>query len=147
MRLILPSVALGLKQCTENLFETFAKNYPAGSQVETEIKAITEFGLLVTLPYSIEFAVHKSELSWTLPADEALSRYHVGQRLNLKVTKVSCKEEFIGLSVKQVSNNASMARLQSIEKGQNIKVRIIRIADSGLEVDLGGDTLSLHSSF
>ena len=140
-------ISLGLKQCTENLFETFSKNYPAGSQVETEIKAITEFGLLVTLPYNIEFAVHKSELSWTLPADEALSRYHVGQKVTLKVTKISCEEEFIGLSVKQVSNDESMARLQSMEKGQNIKVRILRVADSGLEVDLGADTFSfIHRS-
>ncbi|PPE03113.1 30S ribosomal protein S1 [Holospora curviuscula] len=140
-------ISLGLKQCTENLFEIFSKNYPVGSQVETEIKGITEFGLLVTLPHGIEFAVHKSELSWTLPPDEALSRYHIGQRIQLKVTKVSCEEEFIGLSVKQVSNNASMARLQAIEKGQNIKARIIRIADSGLEVDLGGDVLSfIHRS-
>ncbi|ETZ06958.1 30S ribosomal protein S1 [Holospora obtusa F1] len=135
-------ISLGLKQCTENLFEVFSKNYPVGSQVEAEIKDVTEFGLLVTLPYGIEFAVHKSELSWTLPSSEALSRYQVGQKIQLKVTKISCEEEFIGLSVKQVSSDASMERLQSIEKGQNIKSRVVRVSDSGIEVDIGDGVFS-----
>ncbi|WP_162531202.1 30S ribosomal protein S1 [Holospora elegans] len=138
-------ISLGLKQCTENLFEVFSKHHPVGSQLEAEVKGVTEFGLLVTLPYGIEFAVHKSELSWTLPSDEALSRYHVGQKVQLKVTKISCEEEFIGLSIKQVSSDASMERLQSIEKGQNVKARIVRIADSGIEVDLGDGALSFIS--
>lgn len=140
-------ISLGLKQCTENLFEMFAKQYPAGTQLEGEVKNVTEFGLLVTLPHNIEFAVHKSELSWTLPAEEALSRYQPGQKIQLKVTKVSPEEEFIGLSIKQVSNDSSMARLQSMERGQNVTARIVRVADSGLEVDLGDDVFSfIHRS-
>lgn len=140
-------ISLGLKQCTENVFEMFAKQYPAGTQLEGEVKNVTEFGLLVTLPHNIEFAVHKSELSWTLPAEEALSRYQAGQKVQLKVTKVSPEEEFIGLSIKQVSNNSSMERLQSMERGQNVTARIVRVADSGLEVDLGDNIFSfIHRS-
>ena len=51
-------VSLGLKQTKGNPWENFAENNPVGSNVEGEIKNITEFGLFVGLGEDIDGMVH-----------------------------------------------------------------------------------------
>ena len=42
-------ISLGLKQCDENPWQEFKDNHPNGSELEGEIKNITEFALFVSL--------------------------------------------------------------------------------------------------
>mgnify|MGYP002650062611 CR=1 FL=1 len=42
-------VSLGLKQTQRNPWEVFAETHPAGTQIEGEVKNITEFGLFIGL--------------------------------------------------------------------------------------------------
>ena len=50
-------VSLGLKQTKGNPWENFAENNPVGSNVEGEIKNITEFGLFVGLGEDIDLSL------------------------------------------------------------------------------------------
>src|SRR5438309_514751 len=47
-------ISLGLKQCLDNPWDSFAKNNPPGTELEGEIKNITEFGLFVGLNGDID---------------------------------------------------------------------------------------------
>ena len=47
-------ISLGLKQCMANPWESFADQYPAGTEIEGEVRNITEFGLFVGLPGDID---------------------------------------------------------------------------------------------
>ncbi len=51
-------VSLGLKQTMRNPWEVFAETHPAGTQVEGEVKNITEFGLFIGLENDIDGMVH-----------------------------------------------------------------------------------------
>merc|ERR1712086_1244859 len=55
-------VSLGLKQTQRNPWEIFAEQNPEGTQVEGEVKNITEFGLFVGLPGDIDGMVHMSDI-------------------------------------------------------------------------------------
>jgi small subunit ribosomal protein S1 len=57
-------VSLGLKQTTDNPWASFAERYPAGTNVEGEIKNITEFGLFIGLEGDVDGMVHLSDLDW-----------------------------------------------------------------------------------
>jgi len=57
-------ISLGLKQCLDNPWDSFAAKYTAGAELEGEVKNITEFGLFVGLPGDIDGMVHLSDLSW-----------------------------------------------------------------------------------
>ena len=57
-------VSLGLKQAMGNPWETFAESHPSGTEVEGEVKNITEFGLFIGLEDDIDGMVHLSDLSW-----------------------------------------------------------------------------------
>ncbi|MGE0660789.1 MAG: 30S ribosomal protein S1, partial [Reyranellaceae bacterium] len=65
-------ISLGLKQCLENPWDGFAAKFGPGSEMEGEIKNITEFGLFVGLPGDIDGMVHLSDLSWDEPGEAAI---------------------------------------------------------------------------
>ena len=46
-------VSLGLKQCLENPWDSFLEKHPVGSEVEGDVKNITEFGLFIGLSRTI----------------------------------------------------------------------------------------------
>lgn len=96
-------ISLGLKQCTKNPFESFEKTYPVGSEVEGEVKNVTEVGLIVQLPGGIDCTIHKADLSWDLSPDEALARYQIDEKIRMRVLSINAVKEMIGLGVKQLA--------------------------------------------
>jgi len=129
-------ISLGLKQCTENPLERFAAKHPVGTEVEGEIKDITEFGLLVHLPEGVDGAIHTSDLAWNATED-TLSRYSVGSRVKMKVLNINVAKEIIGLGVKQLSEDPWAIHFSQLKKGSSVKAVVSRILDQGIEVDLG----------
>ena len=57
-------MSLGLKQTMRNPWEVFEETHPVGTQVEGEVKNITEFGLFVGLDNDIDGMVHLTDLTW-----------------------------------------------------------------------------------
>ena len=64
-------ISLGLKQCLDNPWTSFVDKYPVGTELQGDVKNITEFGLFVGLPGEIDGMVHLSDLSWDKPGEEA----------------------------------------------------------------------------
>jgi small subunit ribosomal protein S1 len=71
-------VSLGLKQTQRNPWEVFAETHPVGSNIEGEVKNITEFGLFVGLDNDIDGMVHLSDISWDQRGEEAIQNYRKG---------------------------------------------------------------------
>ena len=68
-------IALGLKQCQDNPWATLKERYPVDSEVEGEVRNITEFGMFVNLEGDIDGMVHMSDLSWNESGDEAIKQF------------------------------------------------------------------------
>src|ERR1700754_3389297 len=68
-------ISLGLKQCMENPWSGFLEKHPVGSELEGEVKNITEFGLFVGLPGEIDGMVHLSDIAWDRPGEEAIQEF------------------------------------------------------------------------
>jgi len=66
-------ISLGLKQTMANPWEGFLAQYPVGSEVEGDIKNITEFGLFIGLAGEIDGMVHLSDIDWEKPCEQAFS--------------------------------------------------------------------------
>src|SRR5438132_2409479 len=86
-------ISLGLKQTQENPWNAFTANHPAGSVIEGEIKSITEFGLFIGLDSDIDGMVHLSDLSWSVPGEEAIKTYEKGQVVKAKVLDIDVEKE------------------------------------------------------
>jgi len=127
-------VSLGLKQCQDNPWEGFMSKFTVDSEVEGEIKTITEFGLFIGLDGEIDGMAHLSDLSWTKSGEEALAEYKKGDMVKAKVLDVDVEKERISLGIKQLTEDKVGAELDQLKKGTVVTCAIIKIVDAGIEV-------------
>src|SRR3989441_1147 len=78
-------ISLGMKQRMPSPWDEFAINHKKGDKVKGLIKSITDFGVFIGLPGSIDGLVHLSDLSWTLPGEAAVRDYRKGQEVEAGV--------------------------------------------------------------
>ena len=131
-------ISLGLKQCMENPWETFADNHPVGEVIEGDIKNVTEFGLFVGLPGNIDGMVHMSDLDWHRPGDEAIADYKKGDMVKVKVLDVDVEKERVSLGVKQLTEDPFEGRASQLKKGKIVTCTVAAVQDKGIEVDIEG---------
>ncbi|BDB95964.1 30S ribosomal protein S1 [Candidatus Hydrogenosomobacter endosymbioticus] len=129
-------ISLSLKQCSSNPLEEFSREHPIGSEVDVEVKGVTEFGVIVQVTPNISGTVHRSDLAWS-GGDEALAKYHAGDKIRVKILNIDPQKELIGLGVKQVSSDSQKSQLKSLKKGMTVSCEIVNIVDAGLEVKVG----------
>ena len=131
-------ISLGLKQCGDNPWVNFADTHPAGTELEGEIKNITEFGLFVGLPGNIDGMVHLSDLDWSRSGEEAVADYTKGDMIKVKVLEVDTAKERVSLGVKQLSEDPGEHAMDEIKKGSVVTCTVTAVEDNGLVVDLEG---------
>ncbi len=129
-------ISLGLKQCLDNPWDTFADKYPAGTEMEGEVRNITEFGLFVGLPGDIDGMVHLSDLSWDLTGEEAIRDFKKGDMVKVKVLDVDTDKERISLGVKQLLNDP-FEKVGDLRKGAVVTAVVTGIQETGLDVNIG----------
>jgi small subunit ribosomal protein S1 len=127
-------ISLGLKQCMANPWESFADLYPAGTELDGEVRNITEFGLFVGLPGDIDGMVHLSDLSWDKAGDEAIRDYKKGDPVKVKVLDVDMDKERISLGIKQLANDPFENVGIVAKKGDVVTVIVAGIQDNGIDV-------------
>jgi small subunit ribosomal protein S1 len=130
-------ISLGIKQCQENPWTAFADKYAADTELEGEIRNITEFGLFVALPGDIDGMVHISDISWDKNGEEALTAYAKGQVVKFKVLESDPEKERISLGIKQLSPDPFENVSLGIKKGDVVTCTVSAITEGGIEVTLG----------
>lgn len=98
-------ISLGLKQCTENPWEGFAKGRKSGDIIEGKIKNITDFGLFVELTEELDGLIHLSDLSWEDNGENEIKQYNVGDSVKFKILEIDVNKERVSLGIKQLSEN------------------------------------------
>ncbi|NQU58266.1 MAG: S1 RNA-binding domain-containing protein, partial [Rhodospirillales bacterium] len=130
-------ISLGLKQCGSNPWEDFVENHTTGSEVEGEIKNITEFGLFIGLVGGIDGMAHLSDLSWEKSGEDALSEYKKGDMVKAKVLDVDIEKERISLGIKQLTEDPFQGEAATLKKGAVVTCTVTAITDGGIEVKVG----------
>lgn len=93
-------VSLSIKQLQQNPWDTIEERYPINAIVEGEVTKVTDFGAFVRLADGIEGLVHVSELSAHGAPETGTTGVKVGQKVKLRVLKVSKDEQKLGLSMR-----------------------------------------------
>jgi small subunit ribosomal protein S1 len=127
-------ISLGLKQTQENPWDEFSVRFPAGTEIEGEVRNITEFGLFVGLPGDIDGMVHLSDISWEKSGEEALEEFNKGDMVKVKILEVDTEKERISLGIKQLSGDPFADSLGAIRKGEVITATVSEVNDGGIEV-------------
>ncbi|MFT7106698.1 MAG: small subunit ribosomal protein S1 [Yoonia sp.] len=131
-------VSLGLKQTQRNPWEVFAEQFPEGTEVEGEVKNITEFGLFVGLEGDIDGMVHLSDLTWEGRGEDVIGDFRKGDMVRAKVAEVDVEKERISLSIKALGGDPFAEAIGGVKRGSVITVEVTKIEDGGIEVDYEG---------
>ena len=131
-------VSLGLKQTMRNPWEVFAETHPEGTEVEGEVKNITEFGLFIGLDGEIDGMVHLSDISWDERGEEAIQNYRKGDTVQAVVSEVDTDKERISLSIKNLGGDKFAEAVGGVKRGSIITVEVTSIEDGGVEVEYEG---------
>ncbi|NNM43628.1 MAG: 30S ribosomal protein S1 [Chlamydiae bacterium] len=92
-------ITLGVKQLSQNPWETIEKTLPVGSLVKGVVSKITAFGAFIELANGIEGLVHVTELS-DQPFGKVEDVVAKGEEVTAKVIKVDPEHKKIALSIK-----------------------------------------------
>ena len=127
-------ISLGLKQVQRNPWEEFVEQHSIGSEVEGEIRNITEFGLFIGLSPDIDGMIHMSDLSWDEAGEAAMAGYEKGQTVKAKVLDVDVEKERISLGIKQLRDDPAATILDTVHKGDVVTCIVSAVQANGIEV-------------
>ena len=139
-------VSLGLKQTQRNPWEVFAETHPEGTEVEGEVKNITEFGLFIGLEGDIDGMVHLSDLTWEGRGEDVIGDFRKGDIVKAKVAEVDVEKERISLSIKALDGDPFADAIGGVKRGSVITVEVTKIEDGGIEVVYEGMTSFIRRS-
>jgi small subunit ribosomal protein S1 len=127
-------ISLGLKQVQRNPWEEFVEVHPIGSEVEGEIRNITEFGLFIGLSADIDGMIHMSDLSWDEAGEAAMAGFEKTQIVKAKVLDVDVEKERISLGIKQLRDDPAATILDTVHKGDVVTCIVSAVQANGIEV-------------
>lgn len=138
-------ISLSIKQVSGDPWDTVSERIHTGDVMKGVVTNLTEFGAFVELEPGIEGLVHVGDISWTRikrPRD-VLKR---GQEVEVLVLEVDTEKKRISLGCKQLNDPWSNIT-ERYQPGQDIKVKVVRLADFGafVEVEEGVEAL-IHIS-
>ena len=129
-------ISLGLKQTMSNPWDAFLEQHPLGSEMEGEVKNITEFGLFVGLPGEIDGMVHMSDLDWEKAGEEAIEAFNKGDMVKVKVLDIDVEKERISLGVKQLTSDPFESEMSNVTRGVVVTCTVSEITTGGIEVTI-----------
>ena len=140
-------ISLGMKQCIDNPWSTFAENNPVGSIISGEVKNSTEFGLFIGLDGDVDGMVHTYDLDWNEKPEIAMENYKKGQVIEAKILDIDIEKERISLGVKQLVKDTRV-KTNDLKKGSVVTCHIVSVREGGIDVTIGenGTAASIRRS-
>ncbi|MGD8252120.1 MAG: 30S ribosomal protein S1 [Desulfobacterales bacterium] len=129
-------VSLGMKQLSEDPWNSAAERYPVGTRVTGRVVSLTDYGAFVELEEGIEGLIHVSEMSWTRKVRHPSKVVSVGEDVDAVVLDIKPDNRRISLGMKQVKPNPWDVIAEKYPIGTTIEGKIKNITDFGLFIGI-----------
>ncbi|MCK4264822.1 30S ribosomal protein S1 [Candidatus Babeliales bacterium] len=129
-------ISLGMKQLTENPWDTIEDKYTVDSKVSGRVSSITDYGLFVEVEKGIEGLVHISEISWTDRITNLSKHFKTGDKVEAIIVALDKENRRMSLSVKQIKGDPWRDIEKKFKVDEKISGRISNITDFGIFVQL-----------
>jgi small subunit ribosomal protein S1 len=136
-------MSLGLKQKTQDPWETVDTKFAVGSKVKGAIVNLMPYGAFVELEKGVEGLLHISELSWTKKYNHPNELLAIGDKIEAQVLNIDKSNKKISLGLKQLESNPWLDVESKYPVGTRVKGKVRNLTDYGafLELEDGIDGL------
>ena len=131
-------ISLGLKQLTENPWESIREKYPVGSTQKATVRNITNFGVFAELEDGVEGLVHISDLSWNKikhPSEVVAS----GDVIDVQILDFDEANHKLSLGHKQLTTNPWDEIEAKYPVGSTVEGTVASLTDKGANIALEGE--------
>jgi small subunit ribosomal protein S1 len=129
-------VSLGVKQLTEDPWESFEERYIKGNRYKGIVNKLTSFGAFVELEEGIEGLLHVSELSWTKRINHPKEVLKAGEHVEVMVLEYNLEKKTVSLGLKQVLPNPWDDLDRRYPPGSKVSTKVSRITKFGVLLEL-----------
>jgi small subunit ribosomal protein S1 len=129
-------ISLGIKQVTDDPWETLPARYHVGSRVTGKVRSLTDFGAFVEIEEGIDGLVHVSDISWTKRIKHPSDVLKKGQPVDAVITNIDVEGRRLSLSIKDLEPNAWDRFFDTHKLGDVIRGRVVRFANFGAFVEI-----------
>jgi small subunit ribosomal protein S1 len=134
-------ISLGMKQCIDNPWTSFEKQFARGQKVTGKIRSITDFGIFIGLSGEIDGLVHLSDISWSLPGEEAVKAFKKGQEVETVILAIDSDRERISLGIKQLENDPFSNYVEQNPKGSVVSGTVSEVTEKEVTVDIAEEVV------
>jgi small subunit ribosomal protein S1 len=132
-------ISLGIKQCMENPWDAFGRQFAKGDKISGNIKSITDFGIFIGLDGNIDGLVHLSDISWNEAGEEAVRNYKKGDEVETVILAVDPERERISLGIKQLDQDPFNDYVTENDKGSIVTGVIKEVEAKSVTITLSDD--------
>ena len=129
-------ISLGLRQLSENPWDTIAEQFPKGTHVKGKVVNLAAYGAFVEIAPNIEGLVHISEFSWTKRVARASDMLNIGDEVEVEILEINAKEQKISLGLKQCMSNPWDTVKERYPVGTRVKGKVRNFTTYGAFVEL-----------
>ena len=131
-------ISLGLKQLTENPWETIREKYPVGSRHSATVRNVTNFGVFAELEDGVEGLVHISDLSWN-KIKHPSEVVNAGDTIDVQILDFDEANHKLSLGHKQLTTNPWDEIEAKFPVGSTVEGTIASVTDKGAMITLDGE--------
>lgn len=129
-------IALGMRQTTDNPWDTVQERYPVGSRIKGKVRNFTTYGAFVELEDGIDGMIHVSDMSWTRKVNHPSEVLEKGTEVEALVLEVDSANRRISLGLKQAQEDPWEKISAKYTVGSKVKGVVTKIASFGAFVEL-----------
>ncbi len=129
-------VSLGLKQLTDDPWESIYKKYPINTKIIGKVTNITDYGCFLEIEKGIEGLAHISEIDWINKNINPFKNISIGEKIETMILNIDKEKRRISLGLKQCKPNPWILFSKKYKKGDKIEGKIKSITDFGIFIGL-----------
>lgn len=129
-------ISLGIKQCSESVWQNLEKDYPVGKILDAKVAEVLKTSLIVNLADDVTGFINAADISWTESPKKAIQNYKVGDVVKAIVLSLDQYKGRITLGIKQLEEDPFEESFKNLKTGEVVTCTVKSINKGGIVVEV-----------